>query len=71
MTTTTDEFLTTADLAQRWKVEPETLRQQRFRGEGPPYFKPLGKNGMVRYKLSDIIAYETERTTMTQSQEGA
>lgn len=51
--------LTTAELADRWRMSPETLRNWRFRGFGPKHFKPSGKErGKTLYKLTDVIAWE-------------
>lgn len=53
---------------ERWGKEKEvaslmvykvqTLRNQRFRGEGPPYSK-IGRS--VRYKISDVIDFMESR----------
>lgn len=48
-------FLTTEDLANRWKISPATLRTWRTKGAGPRFVK-LG--GQVRYLLADVLAYE-------------
>lgn len=54
-----DEQLTTAGLAARWKRSPKALRADRARGRGPAYIKlGPGKNAPVRYRLSDVLAYE-------------
>lgn len=47
--------LDTRQLAKRWGCGVQTLVNMRHRGEGPPWFK-LGS--LVRYRLSDIEAYE-------------
>lgn len=51
-------WLTTADLAARWRVSVKTVRSWRFRRTGPRYFKPAGPRGAARYDLEDIIAWE-------------
>lgn len=48
-------FLTTAELADRWRISPRTLRNQRCAGLGVPSVK-IG--GAVRYRLADVEAYE-------------
>lgn len=55
-------FITTEELAKRWGVSPVTIRNQRSKGEGPPYFKPFGPNGKALYKVEDVDAYEKSRT---------
>ena len=55
-------YLTTEELARRWKVSPSTIRNRRSKGEGPPYFKPFGPRGEARYKLEDVEAYEQSNT---------
>lgn len=49
-------MLTPADLAGRWQVPARTLGQWRYEGRGPVYVK-IG--GAVRYRLTDIEAYES------------
>lgn len=39
---------------------PETIQQQRVRGEGPPFFRVNGRN--VRYRLRDVQAWIASRT---------
>ena len=51
-------YLTESELAQRWAVTKNALRQWRYRGEGPPYLK-VGSR--VRYRLSAVEAWEKER----------
>lgn len=63
MVTTEQAYLTTADLAQRWQISANTLRNWRFKGVGPAYFKPSGDRGKALYKLEDIKAWEAENTT--------
>ena len=54
MTQNQEKFLTEKDLAKRWNKSVRTLQRKRWLKEGPPYFK----DGRVRYRLSDIEAYE-------------
>lgn len=51
-------WLTTADLARRWRVSVKTVRTWRFRGSGPRYFKPNGPRGKALYELGDVLAWE-------------
>lgn len=59
----TDTYLTTADLATRWSMSANTIRNWRFRGLGPRFFKPAGDRGKALYKLADVLAWEAARTT--------
>lgn len=58
---TFSEFLTVAQLAERWKqqVTVATLATWRSRGSGPPFVKVGGK---VLYRVADIVAYEAKNT---------
>jgi hypothetical protein len=51
----TPELLTDAQLAERWQLSRGTLANQRCQGRGPAYLKIAGR---VRYRLSDIEAFE-------------
>ncbi len=51
-----DEFLTTRELAERWKIKENTLAILRVNSNGCPYVK-IGRT--VRYRLSDVVAYES------------
>lgn len=44
------------DLSRRWGISVRTLEKWRTRQIGPAYIK-IG--GRVRYRLDDILAYET------------
>jgi hypothetical protein len=48
-------LLTDAQLAVRWQLSRGTLANQRSQGRGPAYLKLAGR---VRYRLSEIEAYE-------------
>lgn len=52
-----DKFLTTEELAERWRIDPGTLSNLRYRGEGIPWTKPTGR---PLYKLSDVLKAEEE-----------
>ena len=44
------------DLAKRWKLKsPKKLQADRQKGRGPPWIR-IGR--CVRYRLSDVLAYE-------------
>lgn len=49
------DLLTDGQLAQRWQLARGTLANQRSQGRGPDYLKICGR---VRYRLSDVEAYE-------------
>jgi Helix-turn-helix domain len=49
------DLLTDAQLAARWQLSRGTLANQRSQGRGPAYLKVAGR---VRYRRSDIEAYE-------------
>lgn len=57
------EYLTTIELAQRWKKSPATLRNWRLKKVGPPYFKPAGEQSEALYRMSDILAWEETHTS--------
>ncbi len=59
---TTTEYLTTAQLAKRWSMSPNTLRNWRQNAKGPRYFKPSGRHGNALYKIDDIEEWERSRT---------
>jgi len=60
---TTDPYLTSEQLAARWGISPATLKAQRARGSGPPYYSiprrclPAG-TPRVRYPLAQVLAFE-------------
>ena len=59
-----ETFLTEQQLAARWQVSPKTLRNARV--EWPPVrFVKIGRS--VRYRLSEVIAYEEEHSVRSTS----
>ena len=48
-------FLTTRDLAERWRVSQGTLRNWRCAGKGPPY---VTIGGGIRYDIKDVQLWE-------------
>lgn len=50
-------WLTTHELAERWRTSPETLRYHRYVGKGVASAK-FGRR--VLYRLEDVEAYERE-----------
>lgn len=53
-------YLSTRELSRRWKISANTLRNWRFKGIGPRYFKP--GSGAVRYRIEDVYAWERSHT---------
>jgi hypothetical protein len=51
-----EEFLTTNELAARQRRSPKTLRNDRVKGSDIPFHYCGARS--VRYRLSDVIAYE-------------
>tara|TARA_R100000664_G_scaffold1197_1_gene3179 strand:+ start:185 stop:412 length:228 start_codon:yes stop_codon:yes gene_type:complete len=51
------DFITTAELAKRWRKSHRTLENWRVEGYGPSYSK-IG--GTVLYKIRDIEDFEKE-----------
>lgn len=45
------------ELAKRWQVSESTLERWRYEGVGPVFMKLRGK---VRYRDSDILAFEAQ-----------
>lgn len=53
------QLITPKALAERLGVTVETLKNWRNEGRGPNYVKfSPGSRGHVRYRLSDVIAWE-------------
>lgn len=57
------EFLSVADLADRYGVPVPTVYAWLHKGTAPPSLK-IGKHR--RFRLSDVLAWEDERTDTTQ-----
>lgn len=53
---TQDQLLTEDQVAARWSISKKTLQNNRSRGVGLRFVK-LGERS-VRYRLSDVIAFE-------------
>lgn len=49
-------FLTTAELAERWRISVHTINGWRARSEGPEWVKL--ETGTVLYRASVILAWE-------------
>lgn len=58
-------LLTTTEYAKLRKLSVPTVRDERARGEGPPYIKlGKGRQGRCYYRLEDVLAW-LERHTIT------
>jgi phosphatidylserine decarboxylase len=59
--TSSAEFLTVDQLAERWlgQVTKATLATWRSRGNGPAFVKVGGR---VLYRLADVLSYEVKNT---------
>ena len=51
------DYWTPKQLAERWQLATPTLERWRSEGIGPIFLKIQGQ---VRYRLSDILAFEAE-----------
>lgn len=56
------EYITSKELAARWRVTTHALDKMRSRGTGPPYTKTPG--GHARYDMADVVAYEEKNKTV-------
>ncbi len=55
------EYLTTAQLAERWQCSAKYLANHR-RKVTPPFVRPTGgERGAVRYRLKDVVAWERRK----------
>jgi hypothetical protein len=52
-------YLTTPELACRWRLSPGTLRNERAAGRSRVPYLCIGRS--VRYSLEAVMAYERER----------
>ena len=52
-----ETFLTTKELAERWKISERSVERWRTRGTGPPWFK-CGKKPL--YGLTRVEEHERE-----------
>jgi hypothetical protein len=59
-----ETFLTDEQLAARWQLAPKTLRNARVTGRLVGHVK-IGRS--VRYRLSEIIAYELQNSVRSTS----
>lgn len=54
--------LNTQELADRWRLKPQTLINWRSQGTGPKFIRlgrrNHGRKPAVRYRMEDVVAYE-------------
>lgn len=62
-----DVLLPEKQLAERWGVGVKKLQADRGRGTGPPYVRLIRS---VRYRLSDVRAYENANLRRSTSDTG-
>lgn len=60
--------LTQGQLAHRWCISHKTLEANRLKGVGVPWIK-IGR--LVRYRLSDVLAYEEAHLCQSTSSDAA
>lgn len=60
-------FLNEHELAERHKRSVRTVRNERLRGAGVPFVR-IGRS--IRYRLSDVVRYESERLCTSTSSKG-
>ena len=59
-----ETFLTEEELAARWRISPKTLRNARVSGRLLGFIKI---SHLVRYRLSEVIAFEEEHSLRSTS----
>ena len=59
-------FLTSKELADRWRLSDQTLANWRYAGKGPPFMKIGSK---VLYPIQGINSYEQGQCLTQQSQD--
>ena len=60
----TTKYLTTHELAERFRTSPETIRYWRHIGHGPKSFKP---GRLVLYDVADVEAWEESERAKAES----
>ena len=58
------EFLTTKELAERWRVTEKSVLKWRKEGKAPPFYTI---HGSILYKLADVKALEKAKRQSTNS----
>jgi hypothetical protein len=53
-----NEFIVTRECARLQRIQPQSTRKQRARGDGPPHYKMgEGKRARVLYRRSEVLAW--------------
>ncbi len=66
----TENHLSTRQLADRFGVQPQTIRVWRLKGYGPPYIRlGAGKSARVAYRIEDVKSWEEARAFTSTSAE--
>lgn len=58
--TATTTYLTTEEVAERYRTSTSTVHSWRYKRSGPPSIR-VGKRRL--YKLADLVAWEQDRAT--------
>ena len=64
-----EKLLTPVQLGKRWNKATKTLANMRSGGSGVPFIK-LGERGSVRYRLSDVQAFENKQERLNKLRDG-
>jgi predicted site-specific integrase-resolvase len=51
-------FLTPDQVAERYQISPDSLKEWRYKGRGPKFLR-IGKR--VRYREADLLRWEQEQ----------
>jgi predicted site-specific integrase-resolvase len=54
-------LLTPDQVAERYQISPDSLKEWRYKGRGPKYIR-IGKR--VRYRESDLLRWEEEQEAL-------
>jgi hypothetical protein len=57
-----EQLMTQEELAFRWQVSEATLERNRSMKQGVKFLR-IG--GLIRYRMSDVLAYEEQSTVET------
>lgn len=64
MTSSKKEFLTTKELADRWRVTEKSVLKWRKEGKAPPFYTI---HGSILYRLADVEELEQAKRKTTNS----
>jgi hypothetical protein len=60
-------LLTTDELAERWSMKPNTLRNWRYYGKGPKFIRLGTRGSPVRYSMEDVRTWEQKHRVKSNS----